>query len=169
MTEEPTREELLGTLLGGSDVSCPVCAYNLRGLNSTTCPECGSRLQLQVGSSDLKLGPWLVALLGLALPLGYVGLYTLSGVVLIVVAGVNVVAGVKFFASAFPILVFPAALTIVYAVALWRLIRRRQKFWARPRAAQRRSAFIYAILGIGLLLLYVALRWLGAFYFGLGV
>ena len=104
------------------------------------------------------------ALLGLALPLGYVGLYTLySGVVLIVVAGV------KFFASGFPILVFPAALTIVYAVALWRLIRRRQKFWARPRAAQRRSAFIYAILGIGLLLLYVALRWLGAFYFGLGV
>ncbi len=164
MTEEPTRDELLCTLLGGSDVACPVCAYNLRGLNSTACPECGASLQLQVGSSDLKLGPWLVALLGLALPLGFVGLYTLfTGAVMIVV--VKSLGGLS--AGALRLLLLPAALTTAYALVLWRLIRRRRKFWARPRAAQRRLAFIYAILGIGLLLLFFALRWLGAFYLGL--
>lgn len=164
MTEEPTRDELLGTLLGRSDVSCPVCAYNLRGLNSTMCPECGASLQLQVGSSDLKLGPWLVALLGLALPLGFVGLHTLfTGAVMIVV--VKSLGGLS--AGTLRLLLLPAIFTTAYVLVLWRLIRRRRKFWARPRAAQRRSAFIYAILGIGLLLLYVAARWLWAFYFSL--
>jgi len=164
MTKGPPRDDLLSTLLGGSDVSCPVCAYNLRGLNSTTCPECGASLQLQVGSSDLKLGPWLVALLGLALPLGFVGLSTLfTGAVMIVIAKTQ--GGLS--AGALRLLLLPAALTTAYALVLWRLIRRRRKFWARPRAAQRQLAFIYAILGIGLLLLYVALRWLWAFYFSL--
>lgn len=60
MTMPQPQEEVLRVFLTDRDVPCPVCRYNLRGLGSTTCPECGVRLDLRVGSIDLKLGPWLL-------------------------------------------------------------------------------------------------------------
>ncbi len=34
-------------LLGAGGVACPACGYNLTGLKSTTCPECGAAFTLQ--------------------------------------------------------------------------------------------------------------------------
>ncbi len=40
-----TQEAALNRLLAESDVRCPDCGYNLRGLESTVCPECGIPLE----------------------------------------------------------------------------------------------------------------------------
>ncbi len=69
--EEHSEAQLLKLLLAARDIPCPVCGYNLRAIASTNCPECGATLDLRVGSTDLKLGPWLAALLGTAIPLGF--------------------------------------------------------------------------------------------------
>lgn len=34
------------------DVPCPGCGYNLRGCQGAACPECGTPLELQVGSTQ---------------------------------------------------------------------------------------------------------------------
>ena len=46
----------------------------------------------------------------------------------------------------------PTLVCAAYAFLLWRLVRRRRKFWAKPRRAQWRSAVLYAVLGPGALL-----------------
>jgi hypothetical protein len=66
-----TDQDALQTFLADRDYECPVCRYNLRGLQDTSCPECGARLDLQVGSIDLRLGPWVTAMLAIAIPLGF--------------------------------------------------------------------------------------------------
>ena len=67
-------EAILRTYLAQRDVPCPVCAYNLRGSEGPKCPECGARLDLRVGSIDLRLGPWLLCVLAVAVPLGFSGI-----------------------------------------------------------------------------------------------
>ncbi len=57
--------------LGSHDEFCPACRYDLRGLTVTTCPECNSRLSLSVSSPDVRLGPWLLAVISFALGLGF--------------------------------------------------------------------------------------------------
>ena len=148
----PSESDLLRSLLASRDIGCPVCAYNLRGSESRNCPECGANLDLRVGSTDLKLGPWLVAVLGLALPLGFIGIVGLFRIVfMIVYLAASASAG-----HTFSYLVSNAAIPILvsagYGFLLWRLVRRRRTFWARPRRAQRRRAVLYAVLGPGALL-----------------
>ena len=52
---------MLAAFLAERNVPCPRCGYNLRGLVSDGCPECGDRLQLQVGLVEPRLGPYLAA------------------------------------------------------------------------------------------------------------
>ncbi len=150
--EQATEAELLQALLAARDVPCPVCAYNLRRITSANCPECGAQLDLRVASTDLKLGPWLVALLGLALPAGFVGVYAVLGLVYLAVAVVS-----TGFDPGVGVMLLPLAVTGAYAFLLWRLIRNRRKFWSKPRRAQRRSAWLYALLGPGALVIGFAL------------
>jgi hypothetical protein len=146
----PTEAHLLRALLASRDISCPVCAYNLRGNESRNCPECGANLNLQVGSADLQLGPWLTALLGVALPLGFVSIYAAFAVATLLVFIFDDSSGpaVSDLAAAMAV---PALICAGYAFLLWRLVRRRRKFWAKPRRAQWRSAALYAVLGPGAL------------------
>ena len=65
--------DLLRTLVAARDLPCPVCSYNLRGLARPVCPECSAPLHLRVGSDNLRLGPWLLAVIALALALGFDG------------------------------------------------------------------------------------------------
>ncbi len=151
MTEAPenaTETELLHALLAARDMPCPVCGYNLRRITSANCPECGAQLDLRVASTDLKLGPCLVALFGLALPAGFVGVYAIIGLIWVVVS-----LAVGGFSSEMGLIVVPVAITGGYAFLLGRLIRHRRRFWRKSRRAQRRSALLYAVLGPGALVI----------------
>ncbi len=118
--ENATEAELLRALLAARDMPCPVCAYNLRRITSANCPECGAQLDLRVASTDLKLGPWLVSLFGLALPAGFVGVY--ACITLIMLAG-SAIAGARFGPNPGIMIGVPFAITCAYAFSLWRLIR----------------------------------------------
>ena len=48
------------------DIDCPLCRYNLRGLRSPRCPECGRDLELRIGLSEPRQGAWLVCQLALS-------------------------------------------------------------------------------------------------------
>jgi predicted amidophosphoribosyltransferase len=47
-----TEGELLRAYLADHDHPCPRCGYNLRGLASPVCPECGTGLSLRILPTD---------------------------------------------------------------------------------------------------------------------
>ena len=164
--EQATEAELLRALLAARDVPCPVCAYNLRRITSANCPECGATLQLRLGIADLRFGPWLVALIAMALPLGGVGLVSIGLVINFWRWDMNRPDMVAQLVSAVAILGLPA----FYTFGLRCLIRDRRKFWAKPHSKQRRIA-VYHILAtpglIGLVVSLVYLTWFIAFLYGM--
>jgi hypothetical protein len=89
---EPHTPSLLVAYLADRDAPCPVCSYNLRGLadaagSAPVCPECASELHLEVGSENLRLGAWLLAVISLALALGFDGVVTILLTIVLIVAG----------------------------------------------------------------------------------
>ncbi|MCH8152338.1 MAG: hypothetical protein IH830_08210 [Planctomycetes bacterium] len=156
---DQSEAELLKALLAERDLPCPVCGYNLRAIASTNCPECGATLDLRVGSTDLKLGPWVVSLLALSLSLGCVALYT-------IITGIPILLSP--YARDSPGIFTWFAITLTFGVGctllLWRLIRTRKKFWAKPRKAQCRSAVLYALLPSAILVSPVVIRLLSRMF-----
>lgn len=69
--DRPPDDEALIAWLADHDELCPACRYELRGLATTRCPECDSRLSLGVSSPDIRFGPWLVSVISFALGLGF--------------------------------------------------------------------------------------------------
>lgn len=61
-------------------MACPLCEYNLRGLLSPRCPECGRDLELRIGLSEPRQGAWLTAQLALAAT-GGIGLLAIITVI----------------------------------------------------------------------------------------
>lgn len=61
---EPQADALLAAYLAGHDATCPVCAYNLRGLAASTCPECGVAIELGIHCSEARLREWIFGLVG---------------------------------------------------------------------------------------------------------
>lgn len=69
-TAEPVAGETSASAADGSalllqylrqtDVACPLCGYNLRGLTSPRCPECGNELRLSVGLREPVLRYWMM-------------------------------------------------------------------------------------------------------------
>ena len=49
------RDEYLLGFLRDHAAPCPSCGYELRGLQSPTCPECGERLVLRVGAEQPRM------------------------------------------------------------------------------------------------------------------
>ncbi len=124
---DQSEADLLKALLAQRDISCPVCGYNLRAITSTNCPECGAKLDLRVGSTDLKLGPWLAALLVVGLPLGFLAGAAILGLTVGIVDNnlddLTIAGG----------LLIPV---IIMASILAMLIRRRRSIWCWPRWRQ---------------------------------
>lgn len=75
--------------LAGRDVPCPLCGYNLRGLASPRCPECGQPLRLGVSLAEPFLKAWVALLIALLLPAGF-GLLMLFGIGYAIVRGAAV-------------------------------------------------------------------------------
>ena len=120
--QDQRESELLKQLLAFREFPCPVCGYNLRGIKSGKCPECGAKLDLRVVSADLKLGPWIAAILGVALPLGFGVIMTLLFSYIVFIEGFSG-NGEEY------ILGLLLLLTIVEVVALGLLLRKRKKLW----------------------------------------
>jgi hypothetical protein len=135
---DPQTDPLLRGFLADRDAACPVCRYNLRGLTSNHCPECGAHLDLRVGSADLNLGPWLASLLSVGLPLGFLFIMTGLFVVMSVTDG-----GV--YREDLPILGCLVAGTAGYAIALAILIRKRLRFWRLSRGWQLRLTWLVSV------------------------
>ena len=58
-----TREsEILRAWLAQRDVPCPACGYNLRGLPTSVCSECGSPLKLAVAATAARRWSWPIAI-----------------------------------------------------------------------------------------------------------
>jgi hypothetical protein len=92
-----------------------------------------------------------MAILGMAFPLGFVSIYAVFGLVAMAVFAVGG-SGTPGALSLLASMAVPFLVCAAYAFLLWRLGRRRRKFWAKPRQAQWRSAVLYAVLGPGAIL-----------------
>lgn len=114
----------------GRDVPCPVCRYNLHGLVEARCPECGAPLHLHVGSDNLHLGPWILAITGPTLGLGF------DGVMAIITLGERVLqppASPLFRSTLVTLSAVFFVMAAICAAGLLTLIRNRAT-WTRMRA-----------------------------------
>ncbi|MFM9997152.1 MAG: hypothetical protein ACKVU4_15290 [Phycisphaerales bacterium] len=138
------------------DASCPVCGYNLRGVPRAVCPECAARLHLQVGSENLAIGPWALAVIALSLAIGFDGVVAL---LMCVMTAFNPPRTGGAMLSILEILGSFLALAAVCGGGLTWLVRRRRSTWNRiARARQWKIAWavfvavglVHALFGLGL-------------------
>ncbi len=138
----PSEAKFLQAWLSSRDVPCPVCGYNLRSTEATRCPECGAKLDLRVGSTDLRIGLWLVGVIALTLPLGFIGLFAILGLPMVLLGPARgAVLGFFIFVA------IATVMSVGYVLLLCRLIRRRKKFWSKPRKAQKVSVVLCILAG----------------------
>ncbi|MCH8165569.1 MAG: hypothetical protein IH889_08165 [Planctomycetes bacterium] len=149
---DESEAELLKALLAERDLPCPVCGYNLRAIASTNCPECGAKLDLRVGSTDLKLGPWLLTMLAGALPLGFFVCLLGFGIFVELIE-----PGAVFFE--WWSLVWFAAGIAVFGAEVCILAAVRRRFWGRPDMKRWRGALIIWLATISLFAAFLAVAW----------
>ena len=122
----PTDHELLTTHLAERDEPCPGCAYNLRGLTGTRCPECNQELRLRVGLMDPHLAWYIFGIVGIGMSLGFCAL-------LLIWVGSMIATG-----SSGPqgrdILLLAAGSIVAGALMWWWLGARRRFAGASPRS-----------------------------------
>lgn len=73
--------ELIRTYLADRTIGCPVCHHNLRGASGTACPECGTALRLHLNTANARLGPWLLGVVAVAMPLGFATVLGVTGAI----------------------------------------------------------------------------------------
>src|SRR5687767_11236368 len=78
--EAPSDEAALLGYLRDRDVACPLCTYNLRGLTTCRCPECGRELPLSVGLVEPRIGAWVTCLVAITAA-GGLGLMAILSIV----------------------------------------------------------------------------------------
>jgi len=84
-------DDLLSIFLRDRDVPCPACAYNLRDLTTSRCPECGHGVALGVGLAERNLKAWVTLLVVCCLG---------AGTGLVVIALIIIVSILESFADA---------------------------------------------------------------------
>lgn len=131
-TPTPSPDQIdLAAFLATRDAPCPVCGYNLRSLLTDRCPECGRHLVLAVGTTEPKLGAFILGLVGWALGLGFCGIVLVWGMTLVIVGagGPNQNQ-----------IIMLAIGTVISGLGVWVWIRTRKPVsrlpgWARMAAA----------------------------------
>ena len=146
--------QILREYLAAHDASCPVCAYNLRGVTLPVCPECECPIELGVASSHAFLGAWLLALLSFAMPLGFDVLIGLMMIVGSVMSGGQVPEAVF-------LMIALVTLTMISIGMLWVLVVRKRDWLCMPRRKQWRWAWmlfsavflVHLMVGVGTILI----------------
>lgn len=151
---EAQPRDLLLRFLADRDEPCPVCSYNLRGAPNAHCPECGTPLELRVGSPEARVGPWLVALVPSVAALGFHGLILFIGLGRWFWA-TFVDPGMYWSSSDERMLIMFSWPTVLLGAVVGTLLVRRRKAWRLPRGTQWLRAAITA--GFTLILLGVTL------------
>lgn len=139
LLSEPNRR-LLRAYLESNDAPCPVCSYSLRGLTTSTCPECNAPLSLGVTSENLSIGPWTVAVVAFAMGAGFD-----SVVSTLMTIGLINEATVQWQPYAMFGILVTLALACLGSVVL--LVKRRRRWAFMTRAAQWRLA-IACLVGV---------------------
>jgi DNA-directed RNA polymerase subunit RPC12/RpoP len=67
--------DALADYLRTRDVPCPACGYNLRGVTTGACPECGLRVTMRVAEYAPHSAYWYAALSAVAWPALFDGLF----------------------------------------------------------------------------------------------
>jgi len=114
-------EQLLINFLADRDTPCPLCGYNLRGLQRGACPECNQALVLKVDLAEHRLAALIVAFLCLGSGIGV-------DLLLLVVVPLDLLHGAKFDAYLVRGLVTAALGLAVESGVLVALLRLRRRF-----------------------------------------
>lgn len=132
-----SREDLL-LLLEQADLPCPGCRYNLRGLRTLTCPECGNdlesnpRLHSTRGARLKEVDSARCALACFGAPAHFVSVLLLTvAAKSIVLRGVEAIDG----SVAFLVLFFGPPSWAAFVLAAW-MAPRRLPLLDRPAAAE---------------------------------
>jgi hypothetical protein len=122
LDEQETAGGELTRFLAERDQPCPGCDYNLRGLQTSVCPECNQPLVLRLALAEPKLGRFLGAVVGLAVGTGFHGL--------LLVYFFWMLARQPYMRSSQSWLFLQATVPafLVEGVLLWLLVRRRRRF-----------------------------------------
>jgi hypothetical protein len=123
------RAPFLREYLVDRDVPCPACNYNLRGLQTTACPECAQPLVLRVALAEPHMGRFLAAVIGLAVGFGFQSLLLIYWLYVTGFRDGNIRAADRFLA-----ITLTAAL--IEGLATFLLLRRRGWFQRSSRAVQ---------------------------------
>lgn len=136
---------VLERFLEGEHAPCPVCEYDLFRVSGSTCPECGSPIQLGVVSPHARFGPWLLAVIAFALALGF------DGVVMLLMFVPMIAQGVPAFSAApqfWVLYLMMLALTSCSGLGLTLVLRRKRRWQSRPVKKQWRMGWA-VFLGVG--------------------
>jgi hypothetical protein len=145
------RPTLLQQFVADRDVPCPACNYNLRGLSSSSCPECAQPLVLRVALAEPALISFLAAIVGIALGAGFNGLLVIY---FFVSEGFNISRRELREVGLGALLPF-----LVEAAVLLALIRHRGWFQRRSRAHQTVViAACWLITAAGFTIFYIVIR-----------
>jgi len=146
--------ELLKAYLETNDAPCPVCGYNLRGVELAVCPECNAPIELIVGSQEDRLGAWLFAMLAFAMALGFdVVIGAMMVLSVIMTSGED--------ASAIFLMISLVTLSLTSVGMLWVLVVRKRDWMRMARHKQWKFAwgiflgvfFMHLSVGVGLFLI----------------
>lgn len=105
---------------------CPLCGYDLRGLQAKHCPECGSTLMLQVGLAEPRMGPYIALVVALSMGAAW------STIFLVFAAVAR--APSDFWIKPMAMVLYAEA--FVCMLGLWFALRRRVAFRRRPHENQ---------------------------------
>jgi len=140
--------EFVRDYLKGRTIGCPSCGYNLRDLPGESCPECGLRLQITLNGGQANIGPWMVRVLAIALPLGFVGIFAMTALF-------GAWRSWAWNPQDWYTVGAAGIVCVVYSIGLIAVVRARHRFLERPRREQWMRAFalsgIMAVIQVALM------------------
>lgn len=135
-----SESSMLRAFLAENDAPCPVCNYNLRGVELQNCPECDSPIALSVGQGKVRQGVWLLACLAFAMGFGFDLVVGMLFAVAVVMSGAEDLGSIY-------MLISLCVLAALCALAMWMLVKNQQA-WIRLERAQQIRWTIVIFVGV---------------------